>query len=110
MESLGWLPWWLVSLALAAWVVGRAAAALIWQPLVLTRSFAKKGVRGPPYRLFWGSLREIKALNDAAMREVLDPHSHDIPRRVFPHYHRWSLQYGNLSLSLSLSVETARFL
>ena len=67
---------------------------VVWRPHVLTKSFKKQGVTGPPYFLLRGSLTEVKKLKKAARDIILDTNSNDIFKRVLPHYYIWSLEYG----------------
>ncbi|XWS31916.1 hypothetical protein CRYUN_Cryun23aG0116800 [Craigia yunnanensis] len=59
---------------------------LVWRPHVLTKSFKKQGVTGPPYSLLRGSLDEVKELKKAAWDIILDTNSNDIFKRVLQHY------------------------
>lgn len=72
---------------------------LFWRPYALTRHFRKQGqgVMGPPYSLVSGSLNEIKTMMRDARKVAMDRHSHDITRRVLPHYQKWSSLYGDFS-------------
>ncbi|KAF2324984.1 hypothetical protein GH714_022082 [Hevea brasiliensis] len=71
---------------------------VVWRPYVLTKTFEKQGIRGPSYKLLHGSLEEIKELKKLATETVLDTNSNDITRRILPHYHKWSSQYGDTLL------------
>lgn len=71
---------------------------VVWRPYWLTKTFEKQGIRGPTYKLLYGSLKEIKKLKKLARDAVLDTDSNiDITPRVLPHYHKWSSEYGQFS-------------
>ncbi|KAJ7973157.1 Cytochrome P450 [Quillaja saponaria] len=71
---------------------------VFWRPYALTKYFQKQGVTGPPYSLLSGSLHEIKQMIKNARETVLDTNSNDFTERVLPHYHKWSLLYGETFL------------
>lgn len=79
----------LLALLLALW-------RLAWRPHTVARSFARQGVRGPPYAFLAGSLPEAKRLLIAGRREVapLDAACHDIMPVLLPQFHRWVADYG----------------
>lgn len=66
----------------------------LWRPYVVTQAFGKQGVRGPPYKLWFGSLRQIQSIRRAAMEVILDTDDHDITTRVLPHLAKWITEYG----------------
>ncbi|KAL5863168.1 hypothetical protein ACOSQ3_000682 [Xanthoceras sorbifolium] len=67
---------------------------VLWRPYVVTKSFRKQGIIGPPYLLVSGSLKQKKKLEEDALEIILDTHSHDFTERVVPHQNKWSSQYG----------------
>jgi hypothetical protein len=81
----------LLVLLLALW------RRLVWQPRAVARSFARQGIRGPPYSFLAGSLPEVKRLARASRRRVphLDVGCHDIMPILLPPFHRWVVEYGN---------------
>uniref|UniRef100_A0A804RAH7 Cytochrome P450 709B2 n=1 Tax=Zea mays TaxID=4577 RepID=A0A804RAH7_MAIZE len=83
----------LPALLLALW-------RLVWQPRAVARSFARQGIRGPPYCFLAGSLSEAKRLARASRRRVpqLDVASHDIMPILLPPFHRWVVEYGRTFL------------
>ncbi|KAF8697899.1 hypothetical protein HU200_035396 [Digitaria exilis] len=83
-----------------------ALAHLVWRPYAVARTFARQGVRGPPYRFFVGNTVEAKAMRTAAVGEALDRGSHDIIPRVLPHYHAWASRYGKVFVSWSGTTPT----
>nr|BAJ94885.1 predicted protein [Hordeum vulgare subsp. vulgare] len=83
----------LLALLLALW-------HLVWRPRAVARSFARQGVRGPPYTFLAGSLPEAKRLIMAGRRGVppLDAGCHDIMPILLPQFHRWVADYGKTFL------------
>ncbi|CAD6211313.1 unnamed protein product [Miscanthus lutarioriparius] len=83
----------LLALLLALW-------RLAWRPHAVARSFARQGVRGPPYTFLAGSLPEAKRLLMAGRRGVapLDAACHDIMPVLLPQFHRWVADYGRTFL------------
>ncbi|XP_059068916.1 cytochrome P450 734A1-like [Cryptomeria japonica] len=64
-----------------------------WKPLQVKKSFEAQGIRGPPYRLFYGNSPDIsRMINEQKSKPM--PLSHDILPRVLPYYHQWSKTYG----------------
>ncbi|KAF8733167.1 hypothetical protein HU200_015542 [Digitaria exilis] len=91
----------LVAVALAAvaatWLWA-ALARLVWRPYAVARAFARQGVRGPPYRLYFGSSRESNAMRAATSGLTLDRSSHDFIPRVMPQHRAWTSLYGKVFL------------
>ncbi|CAL5044597.1 unnamed protein product [Urochloa decumbens] len=83
-----------------------AVLHLVWRPYAATRAFARQGIRGPPYRFFYGNSGETKAMLAAASGEVLDRSSHDIVPRVMPHYRAWASRHGKVFVSWSGAMPT----
>jgi cytochrome P450 family 709 len=81
----------LLALLLALW-------RLVWRPHAVARSFARQGIRGPPYTFLAGSLPEAKRLLMAGRRGTapLDAGCHDIMPVLLPQFHRWVADYGKL--------------
>ncbi|OEL24310.1 Cytochrome P450 709B2 [Dichanthelium oligosanthes] len=86
--------------ALLALLLLAAVRRLVWRPRAVARSFARQGIRGPPYRFLAGSLPEAKRLAVASWRGVppLDVGSHDIMPLLLPPFHRWVADYGRTFL------------
>jgi PHYB activation tagged suppressor 1 len=71
------------------------ADALWWRPRRLEAHFAAQGVRGPPYRFLFGSVREMVALMvDATAKPMSPATSHNALPRVLAFYHYWRKIYG----------------
>ncbi|XP_047975411.1 cytochrome P450 CYP749A22-like [Salvia hispanica] len=68
---------------------------LCWIPLRLQRLVEIQGIRGPPYRFFHGTTKEIikmkQQTNDAVDMSLLD---HDIFPIIQPHFYSWIKVYG----------------
>ena len=71
---------------------------LCWIPLRLQRLVEIQGIRGPPYRFFHGTTKEIikmkQQTNDAVDMSLLD---HDIFPIIQPHFYSWIKVYGKSS-------------
>ncbi|XP_062229145.1 cytochrome P450 734A4-like [Phragmites australis] len=100
--SSGWWWTWRAAAVAAAGacllllhVAARVADALWWRPRRLEAHFARQGVRGPPYRLLVGCVREMVALMaEAAAKPMSPPDSHNALPRVLAFYHYWRKIYG----------------
>ncbi|KAJ8452782.1 hypothetical protein Cgig2_014545 [Carnegiea gigantea] len=79
----------LIGIALAAKVV----VQLWWRPRKITNHFSKQGVRGPPYNLFIGNMKELVDLMLKASSQPMSLSHHILPR-VLPFYHHWKKIYG----------------
>ncbi|KAL6850355.1 hypothetical protein ACP4OV_020982 [Aristida adscensionis] len=68
----------------------------VWRPHAVARSFARQGIRGPPYRFPAGSLPEARRLLAAGRRGVppLDPSCHDFMPVCLPPLQRWIADHG----------------
>lgn len=71
---------------------------LWWTPYRIQRTMASQGIRGPPYKLFYGNTREILQFKNEASSRPLNL-SHDIFPRVQPHISTWTGTYGANYLS-----------
>ncbi|CAL1398783.1 unnamed protein product [Linum trigynum] len=93
--AAAWLFATVLAVAVAAvWKMWRLFRQVVWRPYVVTKRLRREGVRCPPYSFVSGSMKEVKRLQEEASRLVLPPRSNDITRRVLPHFHAWSRQYG----------------
>ncbi|XP_068648996.1 cytochrome P450 734A1-like [Aristolochia californica] len=75
----------------------KATIFLWWRPRRIEEHFAKQGIRGPPYRLFIGNVKEIVGLMLKASSQPM-PLSHNILPRVLSFYHHWKKIYGGTFL------------
>ena len=67
---------------------------LWWRPKKITKHFSKQGVKGPPYNLFIGNMKELVDLMLKASSQPMSLSHHILPR-VLPFYHHWKKIYGN---------------
>ncbi|KAK3442882.1 hypothetical protein EUGRSUZ_B03128 [Eucalyptus grandis] len=65
---------------------------LWWTPCRIQRTMASQGIRGPPYKLFYGNTREILQFKNEASSRPMNL-SHDIFPRVQPHISTWTGTY-----------------
>ncbi|KAG6497304.1 hypothetical protein ZIOFF_045203 [Zingiber officinale] len=69
---------------------------LWWRPKRVERYFAKQGIRGPPYRFFFGCVKEMVGLMlEAASKPMVMPQNqHNVLPRVLAFYSHWKKRYG----------------
>ncbi|WOL20084.1 hypothetical protein Cni_G28886 [Canna indica] len=75
----------------AAWIT---VSCYYLIPRRIQRRMAKQGVHGPKRKFLIGNLKDIAALVSASISSDMESISHDIVRRLMPHYVRWSEIYG----------------
>ncbi|KAF8039209.1 hypothetical protein BT93_B1688 [Corymbia citriodora subsp. variegata] len=73
--------------------VAVALYKLWWIPIRIQKMMASRGIRGPPYKLFYGNTQEILRFKNEASGRPLNL-SHDIFPRVQPHIAAWTRTYG----------------
>jgi PHYB activation tagged suppressor 1 len=96
------MAWWLFKSLLFLcfmWFcmyLGMKVLDILWlRPKRLEEHFAKQGIRGPHYRFFLGSVREMVALMmEASSKPMVPQTSHNIFPRVLAFYHYWKKIYG----------------
>ncbi|KAG8383010.1 hypothetical protein BUALT_Bualt05G0139400 [Buddleja alternifolia] len=71
---------------------------LWWAPLHLQHRMEFQGIRGPSYKLFHGSTKEMTEMKNQISNTPMDL-SHDIFPRIQPHFYSWIKLYGNNVLS-----------
>lgn len=73
-----------------------ALVHLLWKPYAITKLFRGQGITGPKYRLFVGSLPEIKRMKAAAAADEVaaGAHSHDFIPIVLPQHSKWATDHG----------------
>ncbi|KAL2926262.1 hypothetical protein RDABS01_007067 [Bienertia sinuspersici] len=79
----------LVAIAVAAKLV----VQLWWRPRKIAKHFSKQGIKGPPYNIFIGNMKELVELMLKASSQPM-PLCHNILPRVLPFYHHWKKIYG----------------
>jgi hypothetical protein len=72
----------------------RVLHKLWWTPIRIQYQMGSQGIKGPSYRLFHGSNKELLNLKKEAMSTPLGL-SHDIRSKAQPHIHSWVNKYGN---------------
>ena len=78
----------------------RVLHTLWWTPIRIQYQMGSQGIKGPSYRLFNGSTKEILNLKKEAMSRPLGL-SHDILSKAQPHIHSWINKYGNKMMQIS---------
>ena len=71
----------------------RVLFKLCWTPIRMQFLMSSQGIKGPSYRSFHGSTKEILNMKKEAMSRPMDL-SHDIVSKVQPHIHSWINKYG----------------
>lgn len=85
-------------LSLLLYFVAKAYYSLLWKPWRLEKQMRQQGIRGNPYKIFYGDTKEeIKALAEARSRPM-DQLNHKIMPRAIPFIHQTVKKYGKISL------------
>ncbi|KAF9596062.1 hypothetical protein IFM89_006989 [Coptis chinensis] len=70
----------------------------IWlKPMKMEKYLREQGIRGPPYRLFYGNIKEIMVSMKKARSKPMEL-SHCVTPRILPHIHQWTESCGILSV------------
>ncbi|KAJ6742824.1 CYTOCHROMEA2 [Salix viminalis] len=92
---------WLIKLLaisfLAFVLLLKIVVLLWWKPRRIEHHFARQGIRGPPYRIFIGNVKELVEMMLKASSQPM-PFSHNILPRVLSFYHHWKKIYGTTFL------------
>ncbi|WVZ19535.1 hypothetical protein V8G54_006857, partial [Vigna mungo] len=75
-------------------LIFKLALSFWWRPRKIECHFSKQGIRGPPYRLFLGNVKELVGMMMKASSQPM-PFSHNILPRVLSFYHHWNKIYGS---------------
>ena len=94
-----------IGLSFAAW---RVFVSLCWTPLRIKWAFEAQGVKGLPFRFFYGNAPEFIALGEQARSSPMLQLSHDIAARLLPQYFVWAKKFGKVCAG-RLSIEVRRF-
>ncbi|CAN0857615.1 Cytochrome P450 CYP749A22, partial [Linum grandiflorum] len=81
-------------LALPLALISTLLYSLIVKPILIQRRLNSLGIKGPPYRFFYGNSLEMQQLRKAAMAKPMPHLSHQIYSRLQPHLSAWSNTYG----------------
>ncbi|XP_050277585.1 cytochrome P450 CYP749A22-like isoform X3 [Quercus robur] len=71
----------------------RGLHKLWWTPIHMRNQLSSQGIKGPSYRFFHGSTKEISNMRKEAISRPMNL-SHDIFSRILPHVHSWVDKYG----------------
>ncbi|XP_050245913.1 cytochrome P450 CYP749A22-like isoform X1 [Quercus robur] len=71
----------------------RGLHKLWWTPIHMKIQLSSQGIKGPSYRFFHGSTKEIFNMIKEAMSRPMNL-SHDIFPTILPHVHSWVDKYG----------------
>ncbi|KAL9232037.1 hypothetical protein vseg_007186 [Gypsophila vaccaria] len=86
-----------VAIILTIIVVTKLFTQLWLKPRRIAKHFAKQGVKGPPYNVFIGNMKELVEMMLKASSQPM-AFSHNILPRVLPFYHNWKKIYGGMHL------------
>ncbi|KAK9085232.1 hypothetical protein Sjap_025643 [Stephania japonica] len=76
-------------------VVYKVWVSIWWRPKKMERQLKRQGVKGTPYKLLHGDLKESsEALAQACSSAMPISHSHSIAARAMPYVHRTVQKYG----------------
>ncbi|XP_038722340.1 cytochrome P450 CYP749A22-like [Tripterygium wilfordii] len=64
-----------------------------WRPVQVQNFMASQGIKGPPYKLLYGSMKDMMQIIKESMSKPSDL-SHDMFVKAQPHYHTWFKKYG----------------
>ncbi|GLJ45996.1 hypothetical protein SUGI_0968680 [Cryptomeria japonica] len=73
--------------------VSKVVINIWWRPRRLKAYWESHGISGPPYKLFYGNIKEIAALMMQAKSSPMG-FSHDILSRALPEIYHWTKIYG----------------
>uniref|UniRef100_A0A803LEG7 Cytochrome P450 734A1 n=1 Tax=Chenopodium quinoa TaxID=63459 RepID=A0A803LEG7_CHEQI len=79
----------LVTIAIATKLV----LQLWWRPRKVAKHYSNQGIKGPPYNIFIGNMKELVEMMLKASSQPMTL-SHNILPRVLPFYHHWKKLYG----------------
>ncbi|KAL4271987.1 hypothetical protein GQ457_13G017020 [Hibiscus cannabinus] len=68
---------------------------LLLKPMKLRSRLRQQGINGPPPTLLLGNIREIKQSQSSVVKDPT-PHSHNCAALLFPFFHQWRNQYGEV--------------
>ncbi|XP_010242111.1 PREDICTED: cytochrome P450 CYP72A219-like [Nelumbo nucifera] len=68
-----------------------------WRPMKLEKYLKKQGIKGPPYRLLYGNLKEERKMKEEAQSKPISL-SHNITQRVVPLTDHTMKKYGKMSV------------
>ncbi|URE12660.1 secologanin synthase-like [Musa troglodytarum] len=86
-----------VSLAVLLFSCFKVAYSLWWKPKALERHLRQQGIRGNPYRFFYGDLKDAMHARIIASSKPMDL-SHQIVPRADPLVHQVVQKYGKISV------------
>ncbi|KAK9666308.1 hypothetical protein RND81_14G176200 [Saponaria officinalis] len=78
-------------------IVTKLVTQLWMKPRKIGKHFSKQGIKGPPYNIFIGNMKELVEMMLKASSQPM-PFSHNILPRVLPFYHNWKKIYGGMHL------------
>ncbi|XP_077228014.1 cytochrome P450 CYP72A616-like isoform X1 [Tasmannia lanceolata] len=88
----------LISCVLLVSLTWRLVYWVWWRPMKVERYLKEQGIKGPPYKLLYGNMKDIISF---MMKEQSKPMnlSHQIVPRVYPFQYEMMKKYGKMSLT-----------
>ncbi|ERM97993.1 hypothetical protein AMTR_s00117p00134960 [Amborella trichopoda] len=83
---------------LVLWVTLKIGYAVWWRPRALEKHLEKQGIRGPPYKILFGDVKESNRLTQEAYSKPIDL-SHQIVPRVIPFFAQTVKNYGKICVT-----------
>ncbi|XP_077227496.1 cytochrome P450 CYP72A616-like [Tasmannia lanceolata] len=87
----------LISCVLLFLWISRLVYSIWWRPMKLERYLKKQGIKGPPYKLLYGNLKENISLVKKESSKPMNL-SHQIVPRVAPFLYETMKNYGKISV------------
>ncbi|XP_047322375.1 cytochrome P450 734A1 [Impatiens glandulifera] len=92
---MNYLPLVIIFLSFILLLILNLIHTILWVPLKIQRHFNKQGISGPNYRPIFGNSAQIRRrMISQAESKPMSIVTHDVVRRVMPHYYNWSTIYG----------------
>ncbi|KAJ7555376.1 hypothetical protein O6H91_05G035300 [Diphasiastrum complanatum] len=91
---------WVAGMGAVAWLLAHLARLLrdsVWTPLRIHKAMKAQGVKGPPFKLFYGNQPDIVRMLADVSSSPLNL-SHDILPWILPYYTNWRKIYGETLL------------
>ncbi|XP_020598546.1 cytochrome P450 709B2-like [Phalaenopsis equestris] len=97
-----------LTVALTTWIWS-FLVSFAWRPYLKAKRLREQGVGGPKGSFWSGCADEINHMKAACGDMVFDINSHDYLNKIFPHYIKWSSQYGGTFI-YSIGEKTRLFI
>ncbi|KAK6919114.1 Cytochrome P450 [Dillenia turbinata] len=89
-----------VFVMILSWCAFKVVYSIWWKPTMIGKQLEKQGFHGPPYKLLYGNIREMKLLNKKNDQPRAMKNSHDISPVLNPFLHNMVANYACMFLEL----------